>query len=467
MDNSELRKDWAQRYAKVDDTLQRLKEVNAVATAFNTNVDAVLKISGKRLQELVADSQMSWEELNSIKETKLNVPQDVIKGLFKCFSRGIAEEWLTEDKRIYDWMVDNIGYERLQMGGQGGIVANALAAAGIKKVYAHANSLPELQSKQFLKKENLFSFDEKGKEQPAYLIDRKHDIPLIHWILEFSKGEKAVIDGHEVVCPKSNRFIATYDPLNLKLVMDEAFVEYTTHHPLDYVVLSGFHALTANNGGCELVNSVLPIMKEWKQQNPKCIIHLEIASTQDIAVRQAIVDKVAPEVDSIGLNERETIDVLEIIGEQKLAAKCEQECTSVQMAEALLRIKKKLGTPRIQVHMYGLYITLQDKGFVISPEANLRGMCLAATAAAGKASLGKVEELADFVVKKELPVTDDALENIKNVAKYIGKEELAITGISEFAGYDIIAVPTLLVDKPVTLVGMGDTISSISLVASR
>jgi len=32
---------------------------------------------------------------------------------------------------------------------------------------------------------------------------------------------------------------------------------------------------------------------------------------------------------------------------------------------------------------------------------------------------------------------------------------------------EIIAVPTIIIDNPITLVGMGDTISSISLVAAR
>ena len=39
-------------------------------------------------------------------------------------------------------------------------------------------------------------------------------------------------------------------------------------------------------------------------------------------------------------------------------------------------------------------------------------------------------------------------------------------GKTEYAGFEVIVVPTILVDEPVTLVGMGDTISSISLVGS-
>ena len=467
MNNSELRDIWAAKYANVDRTLARMKEVKAAATAFNTNVDAVLKISGKKLQELIEKFGLSWESLNNIEELKLLHATDVIKGVFKCFSRGIAEEWLTEDKAVFDWMVENIGYDRLQMGGQGGIVANALAAAGVSKVYAHTNSLPKLQAEQFLKLDNLVSFDENGMEKPACRINRGQDIPLIHWILEFDKGDELTVEGHRVVCPKSNRFIATYDPLNLNLVKDDAFVRFSETHPIDFIVLSGFHALTANKGGCALIEDVLPLIKSWKKVNPQGIVHLEVASTQDIAVRKAIVSQIAPLVDSIGLNERETIDVLQVIGEEKFAAECEENTDSAHMLEAVFRIKEKVGCPRVQLHMFGLYLTLQDKGFRIKPQENLRGMCLAAVAAAGKASLGKVEKPEDFVVRKDTPVNDEALSVLKKAAAYAQNEKLEVDGIIDFRGYDLIAIPTILVPKPVTLVGMGDTISSISLVSSR
>ena len=48
-----------------------------------------------------------------------------------------------------------------------------------------------------------------------------------------------------------------------------------------------------------------------------------------------------------------------------------------------------------------------------------------------------------------------------------GKADLAAAGITEYRGFDLIAVPTILIEKPLTLVGMGDTISSLSLVGAR
>ena len=105
--------------------------------------------------------------------------------------------------------------------------------------------------------------------------------------MEFDKGDKVELDGETFVCPKSNRFIATYDPLNLHLVMDEHFVRKMSGEKVDYVVLSGFHALTERNNGVKLQDDALPIIQSWKDQGD--LIHLEIASTQDIAVRKAII----------------------------------------------------------------------------------------------------------------------------------------------------------------------------------
>ena len=287
---------WKEKYAEVKSTLMQMGKVESAATAFNTNVDAVLKIKGRRLAELAKELGMSWEELTTIGESKLNSGKDVIKGAFRCFANGIAEEWLTEDIDVYNWMANNLGYDRLQMGGQAGIVANALAVCGVRRVLAHCNSLPKRQADQFLPRSNLVSFDEKGEMKQASEINRQDDIPLIHWIIEFDKGDVVELDGHKVSCPKANRFIATYDPMNLRLVMDNNFLEYLNKNPAEVTVLSGYHALTAGNNGVELVEGSIPVIKRW--QDSGTLVHLEVASTQDKDVRRAVVEKVASLADS-------------------------------------------------------------------------------------------------------------------------------------------------------------------------
>ena len=461
----ELKQVWAEKFSVVPQVLKNMEQVQSVATAFNANVDAVLKIKGKKLAELIRSENLTLSELKNIRQAKLTSGKDVLRGIFKSFSRGIAEEWLTEDKKVYDWMVANLGYDRLQMGGQGGIVANALAVSGVQKVFVHTNSLPKLQAEQFLKTDNLFSFDENGQEKPAYQINRCQDVPLIHWIIEFDKGDEIMIDGQKFVCPKSNRFIATYDPLNLNLVMDQAFIEKMKNQKMNYVVLSGYHALTEENNGVELVKKSMPIIQKWKQNGD--IVHLEIASTQDIAVRKAILHEIAPYVDSIGINEREAIDILEVTGGETLAEKCNQSTHSVPLFEALLYIKKTLAAPRVQLHMFGLYMTLQDKNFGVSPEENLRGMMLAATVAAGKAGTGNINTKENLLWAQGQQVSDIGLREVENLAEFLEFRSLLETGMAEVENFDLIVVPTILVEKPLTLVGMGDTISSLSLVGAR
>ncbi len=454
---------WASHYADVERTLENMANVRSVATAFNTNIDAVIKISGKKLAIMADKLGVSWEELNRIDRFSLEEPIDVIKGIFRCFSKGIAEEWLA-NRLVYDFMVENIGFDRLQMGGQGGIVANVMAVCGVKHVYNHCGSLPAQQALLFLDKENLFSFDEKGKASKAREINRKKDVPLIHWIIEFDRGDEFVLKGHSVVCPKANRFIATYDPLNSKLVMDNAFVAYLKKNPVDVVILSGYHPLTAEQDGEVLVENSLPIVEDWQKRGS--MIHLEIASTQDALVRKAVVEKIASRVASIGLNERETIDVLQVIGEDDLAQCCEKNTEAVNLFKAILRIKQKVGCKRVQLHMFGMYLTIQDEGFDINPLANRRGMCLAAVVAAGKAGKGQLNDVQNLTWAAGKSVCQQGVEGLKAVGEYIHDAAFAETGIGKYEGFDIIAVPTILVENPVTLVGMGDTISSVSFVGA-
>lgn len=460
---TDLKDFWAGHYAGVAETLNKMSAVKTVATAFNTNIDAVIKIKGERLVDFVRQSGMSWSELNKIDRYSLEKPTDVIKGIFRCFSRGIAEEWLA-NRHVYDWMVDNIGYDRLQMGGQGGIVANVLAVCGVKKVVNHCASLPEQQAKLFLNLDNLLAVDENGTIRKANDIHRKDDTPLIHWIIEFDKNDTFVFDGHEVVCPKSNRFIATYDPLNSHLVIDENFVSALNDDVPEAVVLSGYHALTSEQNGAELVKMSLPIIERW--QNKGVLVHLEVASTQDIAVRKVIVGEVASRADSIGLNERETIDVLQVIGEEDLAEQCDKVCSAENILKAMLTIKQKVGSKRVQLHMFGLYLTLQDKDFPVTPRQNRNGMCLAATVAAGKAGTGNLNQKENLLWAKGHDVCDCGLDCLRKIAAVIRNDDFVAEGIGSYQGFDVIAVPTILVEKPVTLVGMGDTISSVSLIGA-
>jgi len=466
MNISELQKVWQASYAVVPQQLKAVQTVGRVVTAFNTNIDAVLKISGKHLAELAEKVNLSANDLAQ-GESKIDSAKDVVRGIIKCFSMGIAEEWLCERQAVYEWMRDNLGYERLQMGGQGGIVANVLALLGVQEVCAHTASHPRLQAKQFLDLDNLKALDENGLPCKATAIDRNADLPLIHWIIEFDKDDEFVFGGTTYKCPKANRFIATYDVANLDLQINPSFVQYVDKYGYDYLILSGYHNLTAPRNGVQKIKDSVPLIKKWKQLNPQGIVHLELASTQDKIVRKAIIEEIAPLADSLGLNEREALDALEIIDAEKHAEISEQKLTAPLMFTVLEKLRRQIKTPRIQLHIFGLYITLQNSAFRLSAEANKRGMMLAATIAATKAGTGKLERYDDLLWATQFTASNHSLCELAALAEYLHNDNLALGGITTHRQDTVIAVPTILIDKPLTLVGMGDTISSISLVGAR
>jgi len=179
----------------------------------------------------------------------------------------------------------------------------------------------------------------------------------------------------------------------------------------------------------------------------------------------------AKEVDSLGFNERELIDLLEVIGETDLVDECEKDTNSVNLFKGMRKIFQYTNCSRIQLHMFGLYLTMQKKGHSITPVQNRNGMQLAAVIAAAKAGTGAIDSHDVLLWAKDKQVSDVGINELSNLADFIKPTSdvrcFVTDGICSTDEADIIAVPTIIIDKPITLVGMGDTISSISLVASN
>jgi ADP-dependent phosphofructokinase/glucokinase len=300
---------------------------------------------------------------------------------------------------------------------------------------------------------------------------------LIHWIIEFNKGDEITIGNTTITCPKANRFIATYDPLNFKLHIDSAFSKKMSDPStqFEHIILSGYQLLQEklNTGetGISRIEESKKILHGWRKNHPNHILHLEIASTQDATIRKYLIDNLANEVDSIGFNERELIDILEVIDEKEFAAICDKNTHSSNLFEGMLKVFAYTGCPRMQLHMFGLYITLQKKGFKITPIQNRKGMQLAANIAATKAGTGSINSKDILLWSLNQKVSGQGLEELKSLSETVeykfGANNLMEDGIFTTDELEVIAVPTIIIENPITLVGMGDTISSISLVAAR
>lgn len=476
MSFTELKADWLKNYKTAPEQLEKMANINGLISAFNANVDAVIKVSGKSIEKLIEENNLNADSIVLDGEKAIRSNEDAVRGFLHCFKSGIAEEWLIEEVAVFEWLNKNVGYDQMQMGGQGGIVANVMAVCGVKQVYVHCASAPKEQGQLFLDLPNLVTTNENGELQQAFAVNREGENALIHWIIEFDKGDTITINGDSYTCPKANRFIATYDPLNFKLHVDENFDKRMSKVDInpEYIILSGYQMLHENladgTKGVDRIEMSKKMIAEWRKSCPENLLHLEVASTQDKVVRKHLIDSLVESVDSLGFNERELIDILEVIGEDELAAKCEENSNSSNLFEGMLKIYEYTKCPRMQLHMFGLYVTLQEKGFKVTPVQNRNGMQLAATIAAAKAGTGAINSKDVLMWAKDHKVSDVGLNELNALSQTIneifGENELPSTGLYSNVELDVIAVPTILIEKPVTLVGMGDTISSVSLVGA-
>lgn len=465
---------WNEIYRQVPQTLEKVAELPGVLSVFNSNIDAIVKSTPERFSNWY--KSLSPDSFSPGKSPdKISTGTEFLQGFLHCFSRGVAMERLITDESLFKQIHKLVGYDHLQMGGQGGIIGNVMSAAGIKNVLVHAASLPKEQSSLFLDNENLKSALQDGTLKQASKIERSEDIPLIHWILEFKKGDVIIVEGEEYRCPKSNRFIATWDPLNFRLALDPGFVIAVNNYnkPITHCLLSGYQMLTEpladGSSALDRIKESKESVDQWRK-NRDMTVHFEFASTQDITVRKMLLTEMASWADSIGLNEQELIDLLDVIGEGDLAQKCREELDPASLTKGLITLFKQCKMKRIQLHFFGCYITIRQNSNVEDAEKTLKGMALAATCAASKAAAGAIDTNESLLYAVGSEIKGEALKAFSSVTSFMKKEYKANSfgesGIYSGGEFELIAVPTIIVDNPVTLVGMGDTISSLSLVGS-
>ena len=81
MNFDELKTVWKNKYSVIFEQLDKVKKINSVATAFNTNIDAIYKISGDRLKDLILQYNLDLNDLDNITLSHFRSPEDVILGI--------------------------------------------------------------------------------------------------------------------------------------------------------------------------------------------------------------------------------------------------------------------------------------------------------------------------------------------------------------------------------------------------
>ena len=413
-----------------------------IICAYPVNVDAVCNIRSEEISALIP-SNMKIELKESIGSR-----EDLLSSLLFCMQQGSGAEILIQSPEVARQIEESFSWQ-FRLGGNAGIMANVLAVLGAKPVL----NAPALGAKlasmlhagvrvpvSGFRKSDLAA----GEQEVDPEKDQDLETEMVHFVFQFKKGDLVASGQSRIIAPSDNRFIATYDPVNTRLLSSRYFDSYCLENirEIDGALLSGFH-LAPFKEYQEIFPQKIAQIKSWKDKNPQIFIHAEMGSFQSPEIMQSLL-LLLPQipVDSLGLNEDE-LAAAEGSTPGSLPVRWQE---TMQAAEHL---RESLGLFRVAVHTRDYILSVMLPGKIAAKE-ELSALQSGVDAAAALAATGYVTGEPPQVVN---PAGLEAKEEFcHNGATASGRGAFLQTGEAIIS-----LMPSLLAKKPKITVGLGDT----------
>lgn len=426
-----------------------------IICAYPVNVDAVHNVQGEEISALILSSPSSPMKIE-LKES-IGSREDLLSSLLFCMQQGSGAEILIENQATARQIEGAFSWQ-FRLGGNAGIMANVLAALGEKPVLnapalgprltgmLHAGVRVPVSGMATLPVRAAGDREDDQERGPKKELEREQEAvqEMVHFVFQFKKGDSVAFRQGNITASSDNRFIATYDPVNTRLLSSQNFDSYCLENIRDFdgALLSGFH-LAPIKEYRDIFPEKIAQIKSWKEENQQLFIHAEMGSFQSPQIMQSLL-LLLPQipVDSLGLNEDELASA-ERLSTESLPA---QRQETMQAAERLL---ERLGLFRVAVHTRDCILSIMQKGRITAEEelsALQRGTEAAAALAATGSAIG-------------VPPKDVNSVGLEAKEQFCRNGATA-SGRGAFLQTDdkiISLMPSLLVKKPGITVGLGDT----------
>ena len=357
-----------------------------IICAYTVNVDAVYNVQGEEISALISSSLASNMKIE-LKES-IGSREDLLSCLLFCMQQGSGAEILIESQAVAS---------RSKSPFPGNFAWAEMPASwpmswphwgpGLFSMLPHWERdwpvcfMPECACRFPGPAEPSQAVGELEADQ---VRDQDEKTEMEHFVFQFKKGDAIHCGQSVITAPSDNRFIATYDPVNTRLLSSQHFDSYCLENIRDFdgALLSGFHLVPFKEYQ-EIFPQKIAQIKSWKDKNPQIFIHAEMGSFQSPKIMQSLL-LLLPQipVDSLGLNEDE-LAAAEGLSPGSLPARWQE---TMQAAE---RLRKSLGLFRVAVHTrdYILSVMLRGK---ITAEEELSALQQRTDAAAALAATGFV-----------------------------------------------------------------------------
>ena len=424
----------------------------------NVNIDSVCAVGGAKITEYIEKNNLSTEIKHLVENppNRINNISDLLAFLLICMEKGTGGEFLVEmpdaipESAIRSLLTDE---PVLRLGGNAGIAADALSNLGASLVIPSV-ACPSRKQVDLFSGERIripvYKDGDISLLKPGDAVSCEED--ALHYVFDFKKGDTVTLCGKTISVPNNNRIIATYDPKNISLYMDDAFMEYSLAHikEMDGALISGFHLLrNTYPDGSTYIDCLQPILdhlKRWKSVNPDLRIHFESGDFLDSGITDFIITRISDVVDSIGMNEEEFL-------------KGDADTSARNIIERSVKSIDELGILRLCIHTRDFIVSVFDPAY-IDARSEIDALNFGASASGALAIAGHADIASAHAAIMNLQPNDAGVRECASVQEYFHGEQIDGGVHLQLNGYTVCVAPSLHCESPVTTVGMGDTMTA-------
>lgn len=403
---------------------------NRPVLAYTSNLDAIVKWDVDSFNKLL--DRYLKEEPSFAEEETVDSMEDFARvvAYFACNGYG-GEVEITSGEVIEELK----NYFEVQYG-LGGTCAQGAAALG-------AMGMPVMVHITDQSKEVLEWLDYEGMESTmnGERVPLKEcasgEEPLIHLIMQYTKGDIIRMGETECEVPLSNRLIMDYDQVHKVMPVRSEFLEYMeSHAEMMYSYdISGFNAIVELDVLKERLEELEKHYKILKERNPGLKIYFESAHFISAKIRDYLYSVLSKYMDIMGMNEEELVDLTK---KQEHPVDKDDIVSVMEGLDYLLDLYPVQG---IVMHSkdYSLYYGEPMQGIDLE-----MGLTLGNLMSGTRARIGRYGTKEDCKESMELSLSPIGVE----FAQKISQMQLKHTAI---------LVPSRYMEKPRYTIGLGDT----------
>ena len=429
-----------------------------IICAYPVNLDALYDLGEERISRFIQSADPSG--IKSEMKGSIRSREDLISSLLYCIQQGSGAEILVESLQLAEEIEASFPWS-FRLGGNAGIMANLLAELGARPIL----NAPALEPRLAALLHPGVGIPVSGRLMQPSLAAERPDLSseVLHFVFQFKESDRIPSPQGPISAAKDNRFIATYDPVNTRMVSNQDFDAYCRDfiQEIDGAILSGFHLVPLDRYR-EIFPPRIEQIRSWKEANPNIYIHVEMGSFQSPGIARHFL-RLLEKADSLGLNEDELETATaeySAIGSSPVSStvlstvlstarpKMSQWQERVQKAAGL---REHLGIFRVSVHTRDYILSIMEEGKITAKE-ELLSLQKGADAAAALAATGSA---------KGMPPVEVNPRGLEAQREFCQKGAIAANGgrgaTIQRNGLVVSLMPSLLAREPRITVGLGDT----------